>query len=210
LNDMAPRRADSSVQFFIPTILREMGYGAARAQVLTIPVYVVATIACLLCAYLADRIRHRYGFAIGGVVVATIGYILLLLQHRAPTGARYFALFLLVSGGYVTQPVLIGWLSNTMSGHYKRSVSSAAQVGFGNLAGIIASNVFFTREAPEYWTGYGVSLGMVWICGISCTIFYFLALKENKKRDRGERDHRLQGPDAANLGDDHPHWRYAT
>ncbi|PCD27071.1 hypothetical protein AU210_013486 [Fusarium oxysporum f. sp. radicis-cucumerinum] len=196
--------------FFIPTILREMGYAAERAQVLTIPVYIVATIGCLSAAYLADRLRHRYGFTMFGVVMTSIGYILLLLQHQVPTAARYFALFLLVTGGYITQPVVLGWLSNTMGGHYKRSIASAAQVGFGNLGGIVASNVYLTREAPEYWTGLGVSLGMVWICGVSCTAFYFLAIRENKKRDRGERDHRLQGADADNLGDDHPHWRYAT
>ncbi|RBR25028.1 uncharacterized protein FIESC28_02152 [Fusarium coffeatum] len=196
--------------FFIPTILREMGYAAERAQVLTIPVYVVATIGCLSAAYLADRLRHRYTFTIVGALVTTVGYVLLLLQQNVPTAARYFSLFMLVTGGYITQPVLLGWLSNTMSGHYKRSISSAIQIGIGNVGGILASNVFLAEEAPEYWTGLGVSLGMVWLCGISCTIFYFLAIRENKKRDRGERNHRLQESDAMNLGDDHPHWRYTT
>jgi MFS family permease len=187
-----------------------MGYAAERAQVLTIPVYVVATIGCLTAAYLADRLQHRYSFTMVGVLVATVGYILLLCQNNVPTAARYFSLFMLVTGGYITQPVLLGWLSNTMSGHYKRSVSSAVQIGLGNIGGIVASNIFLTREAPQYWTGLGVSLSMVWVCGISCTLFYSLAIRENKKRDRGERDHRLQGPDAMNLGDDHPHWRYTT
>jgi MFS family permease len=187
-----------------------MGYTAERAQVLTIPVYLTSTIFCLAAAYLADRIRHRYGFTMGGVVVTSVGYILMLCQHHVPVAVRYFALFLLVSGGYVTQPVLLGWLSNLMGGHYKRSISSAVQVGLGNLGGIVASNVFLTREAPQYWTGYGVSLGMVWVCGISCTLLYILAIRENKKRDRGERDYRLELPDVTNMGDDHPHWRYAT
>ncbi|RGP67580.1 hypothetical protein FSPOR_5767 [Fusarium sporotrichioides] len=196
--------------FFIPTILREMGYAAERAQVLTIPVYLVAAIGCLTAAFLADRLRHRYSFTMIGVILTTVGYILLLCQQNVPTGARYFSLVVLVTGGYITQPVLLGWLSNTMSGHYKRSISSAVQIGLGNIGGIVASNVFLTQEAPQYWTGLGVSLGMVWVCGISCTFFYFLAIRENKKRDQGERDHRLQGPEATNLGDDHPHWRYTT
>ncbi|QPC70580.1 hypothetical protein HYE68_001332 [Fusarium pseudograminearum] len=196
--------------FFIPTILREMGYAAERAQLLTIPVYIVAAIGCLTAAFLADRLRHRYSFTMIGVVLTTVGYILLLCQQNIPTGARYLSLFMLVSGGYITQPVLLGWLSNTMSGHYKRSISSAVQIGLGNIGGIVASNVFFAQEAPQYWTGLGVSLGMVWVCGISCTLFYFLAIRENKRRDRGDRDDRLLGPDAMNLGDDHPHWRYTT
>jgi MFS family permease len=187
-----------------------MGYKAERAQVLTIPVYVTATVGCLTAAWMADRLRHRYSFTMVGVVTATVGYVLLLLQNHVPVGVRYFSLFLIVSGGYVTQPVVIAWISNTMSGHYKRSVSSAVQIGLGNLGGIVASFVFMQHEAPQYWTGLGVSVSMMWVCGFSCTAFYFLAIRENKKRNRGERDGRLLEPDADNLGDDHPHWRLAT
>lgn len=187
-----------------------MGYAAERAQVLTIPVYIVATISCLAAAYLADRLRHRYSFTMFGVAVASIGYMVLLCQHRVPPGARYTSLFMLAAGGYITHPIVVGWLSNTMSGHYKRSISPAVQVGFGNLGGIVASNVFLAQEEPQYWSGLGTGLGMMVICGISCTLLYILATRENRKRDRGERDYRLQEPDFLNLGDDHPNWRYAT
>ncbi|KAH8892354.1 MFS general substrate transporter [Thozetella sp. PMI_491] len=196
--------------FFIPTILNQMGFKAADAQIRTIPIYVVATIACLTTAYITDRLRHRYIFTMIGIIVGSVGYILLLCQQYIAVGVRYFALFLIVSGGYMTQPVVLAWLSNTVSGHYKRAASSAAQIGFGNLGGIVASNVFFDREAPLYTTGLGVSLGMLWICAAACTALYTYATLENKKRDRGERDSRLQEPDADNLGDDHPHWRLAT
>ncbi|KAI1862386.1 uncharacterized protein JN550_010248 [Neoarthrinium moseri] len=196
--------------FFIPTILNQMGLTAAAAQVRSIPIYVVATITCLTVAYLTDRLRHRYSFTMIGICVATIGYILLLSQQHVAVGVRYFALFLVVSGGYTTQPVTLAWLANNVSGHYKRSVSAAAQVGLGNIGGIVASNVFFDSEAPLYWTGYGVSLGMLWICAAACTVLYLGVKRENKKRDRGDRDWRLQGENVDNLGDDHPSWRFTT
>ena len=63
-----------------------------------------------------------------------MGYVLLLFQQQISIGARYFALFLVVSGGYITQPVILGWVSNTVSGHYKRSVSSAVQLSVGDLS----------------------------------------------------------------------------
>ena len=75
---------------------------------------------------------------------------------------------------------------------------------------IIASNVFFVGESPKYPTGYGVGFGLLWMSAICCTILFFGLRWENKKRDRGERDWRLQEPDADNLGDDHPHFRFAT
>lgn len=196
--------------FFIPTILNQMGFKAADAQVRTIPVYIVATALCLASAWAADRLRHRFGFTILGISVAAVGYVLLLCGASLSVGVRYFALFLVVGGGYTSQPIILGWLSNTMSGHYKRSVSSAVQIGFGNVGGFVASNVFFDYEAPGYVTGYSVSLAMLAVCGIACVTLYFGLVRENKKRDRGEREYRLTGTDADNLGDDHPEWRYAT
>jgi dipeptide/tripeptide permease len=190
--------------------VRELGYTASAAQIRSIPIFIVATITAVIAAYVTDRLRHRYWFTILGLVIASIGYILLLAQDSLSAGVKYFALFLVVPGGYITQPIVLVWMSNLMSGHYKRSVSSAMQVGFGNLGGIVASNVFFTSEAPKYPTGYGVSLGMLWICGAACTGLFFLVKMENKKRDRGERDWRLNEPDADNLGDDHPLFRLTS
>ena len=57
-----------------------MGFTSADAQVRTIPVYIVATALCLVAAWLADRLQHRYAFSMFGLVVAVIGYILLLCQ----------------------------------------------------------------------------------------------------------------------------------
>lgn len=145
-----------------------------------------------------------------GVTVATVGYIILLCQQRVSTGVQYFALFLIVSGGYITQPVTLAWLSNNVSGHYKRSIASAMQVGFGNCGGIVASNIFLASEEPLYHTGYGTSLALVWVCGIACTVMFFGVLHENKKRDRGDRDWRLDQSDIGNMGDDHPAWRFTT
>jgi hypothetical protein len=196
--------------FFIPTIIKELGYTSSVAQVRSIPIFIVATCTAIIVAYLTDRLRHRYWFCITGLVVASVGYIMLLAQHHLSAGVKYFALFLIVPGGYITQPVVLAWMSNLVSGHYKRSVSSAMQVGFGNIGGIVASNIFLGREAPTYRTGYGVSLGMLWICGASCTALYVLVQRENRKRERGERDWRLQEGDADNMGDDHPAFRLTT
>lgn len=186
-----------------------MGFRAAEAQIRTIPVYIVSAVMCLAAAYFADRLRHRYAFTMVGLVIAVVGYVLLLCQASLSVGARYFALFLIMGGGFTAMPVILGWLSNTMSGHHKRSVSSAVQIAVGGLGGFIASNVFFDSESPGFVTGYSVSLGVILLCIATCTVFFFGLRAENKRRDRGERDHRLQEPDADNLGDDHPNWRYA-
>lgn len=199
-----------STSFFTPTILSELGWTAVRAQVLSIPIYIVASVVCLAVAFLSDRFRNRYAFAMLGVVVSSIGYIILLAQHSVSIGGRYFAIYLIMAGGYITQPITLVWLSNNMGGHYKRSINAAMQVGFGNVGGIIASNIYITNETPTFPVGYGISLGLLWVCGIACTVLFFGMRRENKKRDRGERDGRLNlsKEERENLGDDHPNFRF--
>ncbi|RWA07634.1 hypothetical protein EKO27_g7470 [Xylaria grammica] len=188
-----------SGSFFIPTILREMGYQATDAQVRSIPIYVVATVICLGIAYATDRLKHRYTFLMCGLAVSAVGYSLLLGQQHLSVGVKYFALFLVVGGGFSVQPITIAWLANNVSGHYKRSVAAAAQIGLGN-----------DNEAPQFRTGYGVSLGFLGICAVASTVLFVGVKRENEKRDRGERDYRLEKEDVHNLGDDHPHWRFTT
>jgi hypothetical protein len=197
-----------ALSFFTPTIINEMGYKAEAAQVRSIPVFVVAAVASVATAAWSDRLRHRFGFIIGGILVATAGYAVMLNYDRVPVGAKYAALFLVVSGGFIAQPVVIAWAQNNTAGHYKRSISSAMMIGFGNCGGIIASNIYITSERPQYPTGLGVSLGLLWVCAIASTIFLVGMRWESKRRDAGARDERLEGADGDNLGDDHPNFRY--
>lgn len=145
-----------------------------------------------------------------GILLATIGYGILLAQEYVHVSARYMAVFLVAAGSNITQPVVLVWLNNNMGGHYKRSISAAMQIGFGNCGGIVASNIYITTEAPTYPIGFGVSLALMWICGLACTVFLIGLRMENMKRDRGERDDRynLSKEELENLGDDHPSFRF--
>jgi hypothetical protein len=198
-----------SLSLFTPTILNEMGHKAEAAQVRSIPIFVVAAVASIATAALSDRLRHRFWFVIGGIVTATAGYAVMLNYARVPVGAKYAALFLIATRGFVAHPIVTAWAQNNAAGRYKRSISSAMMVGFGNCGGIIASNIYITSERPEYTIGFGVRLGLLWVCAIASAVFLLGMRRENKRRDAGERDWRLEGVDGDNLGDDHPNFRYA-
>ncbi|KAJ5412652.1 uncharacterized protein N7487_007011 [Penicillium crustosum] len=199
-----------AASFFIPSILRDMGWTSLMAQVMSVPIYIVAAIITLCTAILSDKTKHRFGFVLLGCSCATIGYSILLAQQTVPVGVQYFALFAVTGGGFIAQPILIGWLSNNMSGHYKQAIASAMQIGFGNCGGLFASNIFLSSEAPFYPTGYGTSLALIWVCGLSAFIFVSLLWWENKQRDQGARDGRLalDPEEVQNLGDDHPGFRF--
>lgn len=199
-----------STSFFTPTILKQLGWTNVHAQVMSIPIYIVAAFFSLLTAYLSDRMRHRFGFIIFGICVCTIGLIVLMAQTNVSVAGKYTALYITMSGGYIAQPVIIVWLANNMAGHYKRSVNAAMQIGFGNIGGIIASNIFPSDEAPRFITGYGVNVGLIWMAAIAATVLLMMMKTENDKRNQGKRDAMLQLPEDEknNLGDDHPRFRF--
>jgi hypothetical protein len=87
--------------FFTPTILNQLGptWTPVRSQVMSIPIYIVATVLALTTAFLTDRLKHRFAFIIIGCCVATVGYAILLAMKHIPVGARYAALFFITGGG---------------------------------------------------------------------------------------------------------------
>ncbi|KAI8657854.1 hypothetical protein NCS57_01164800 [Fusarium keratoplasticum] len=199
-----------SGSFFTPTILKQLGWTSIRAQIMSIPIFIFATVCALVCAIASDKLKHRSGFIFGGCLFTTIGYVILLNMMSVSVGVRYFALFCIVGGGYIAQPIVLVWASNNNSGHYKVGVASAMQVGIGNVGGIIASNMFVTSQAPEYPLGFGLGLGLVWLCVLSSVVFLLYIKRENKLRDQGKRDDRYNLPEDErnNLGDDHPAFRF--
>jgi hypothetical protein len=196
--------------FFIPTILREMGYTSSSSQLRSAAVNMTAVVCMLATAYATDKLRNRYFATLLGPAIACIGYIILLAQGGLSPGVKFFATFLITCGAYMAQPVTLGWLNNNMGGHYKRAIAAAVQAGLGNLGGVVASNIFLIREAPRYPTGYGVGMALIIVTSLACTGFFFGIRRENMKRDRGDRDYRYQAPieEQQNMGDDHPKFRF--
>lgn len=217
--------------FFMPTILLEFGWRAEEAQVRTIPVYAVSTVGMLLVAWLSDRLRHRYGFILLGCVVATVGYGVLLSQPQQPPphhqqypdhhqqrradgrDAKFAALFLVSLGGYAATPLPLAWLANNLAGHWKRALGSGLQVTVGNVAGIVAANIFVQADAPAYRTGYAVALAMMWLGAAAATAMCACMARENRRRDRRAAEHGTLPPrgdteDEGNRGDDDARFRF--
>lgn len=194
----------------MPTIIKEFGYSSSMAQAFTIPVWTACAVVTIGVGWLSDHLRKRAVFIYLGCGVTTVAYILLVCQQHFSIGVKYMSIFIMGSGVFTMQPISVIWILSNLSGHYKRSVGSAAVLGFGSIGSIIASNIFLSREAPTFLTGYAVSFAFIGLEVLLCT-GYLLGLKrENKKRDFGERDWRLSLPqdEIDNLGDDHPEFRF--
>ena len=101
--------------------------------------------------------------------------------------AEYAALFLVAMGCYSAMPVVVCWFTMNLGGHHRRAVGTAWQIGFGNVGGIIAVYAFIMSDAPYYRKGYGIGLGFIVLSIISCTIYFFSVLAQNRSREKQPR-----------------------
>lgn len=49
-----------SLSYTLPTMVANLGYSAVKAQALTTPPYIFATIVCVTVGYISDRKQSRY------------------------------------------------------------------------------------------------------------------------------------------------------
>ncbi|KAK0489178.1 major facilitator superfamily domain-containing protein [Armillaria novae-zelandiae] len=171
---------------FLPSIINELGYTATHANLLTVPIYVLACIVTCIVGFLGDRRGQRGYLNIMFFSLGAAGYIILIASRSAPLS--YFATFLAACGIYPVIPNSIAWFSNNTEGAYKRGVTLAMVIGFGNLNGAVSSNVYRASDRPWYSLGHGMVLMYIGLGMISSIICLFFLDRENKKRDRGERD----------------------
>ncbi|KAJ5211467.1 uncharacterized protein N7498_003113 [Penicillium cinerascens] len=206
--------ADGSLyafSLFVPTIINELvSYSSIHAQLLSVPPYAVAAILTVAVGFIADRTRQRGLCNIGVSILGIIGFSMLLGCESA--GGRYAGTFLGAMGIYPAIANTIAWASNNTEGVYKRGVSLGIIIGWGNLNGIVSSNIYRDQDAPRFYPGHGVVLAylVLFLCGGSI-VQYFLLRRENSKRVRGDRDQWIEGLDQNQielLGDERPDFIY--
>ncbi|KAK4048922.1 hypothetical protein OIV83_004478 [Microbotryomycetes sp. JL201] len=171
-----------AVALFAPTIINSLGAGYTRPQVqlLTVPVYVFACIWVLVSAVWSDKMRRRFPLLMVDYALCVIGLVMNLAP--SPSGVKYAGLFLMAAGAYAGLPQVVCWLGNNLAPQLVRSIGSAFQIGIGNLAALISSNVY--RDGPRFIRGHSIVLGMVGLGIITAPLYAILLARENKKRER--------------------------
>jgi hypothetical protein len=85
------------ISLFLPTIIRGLGYTSSTAQLLTVPIYITASVLAVAVAYMSDKYGKRSPFIL--VCLAII----------------YAGVFIVACALYPAFPGNITWLSNSTS-----------------------------------------------------------------------------------------------
>lgn len=202
------------ISFFLPTIVNQLGYTANAANLLTIPMYVVAAIATIAVSWLSDRFRKRYVFVLGCQLVMVVGFIFCIAGSAVGggtklAGLRYTGVFLATVGCYPYYIVLLTLLATNVSPTYKRGATMALQIGMGNLGGAMASNFYRPQDGPGYLLGHGIEIGFVLLALVCGVLLRYLYSRINKRRDADVGAvERYSNRELAEMGDRAPTFRY--
>ena len=177
---------------FLPTIINALGYYKTKAQLLSVPPYAAAAVLTITIGYVADRTRQRGLCNLGCAVLGAVGFAMLL--SAASPGVQYAGTFLAALGIYPCIANTISWCSNNIEGVYKRGVTLGFVIGWGNLNGVVSSNIYRAKDKPKYRPGHGVVLAyLVLFLGLGSAVLYSLLRKENAARRQGKLDHLMEG-----------------
>lgn len=172
---------------FLPTILNGMGYAGTKAQLLSVPPYAVAAALTITVGLIADRTRWRGVCNIVTVTIGIVGFILLL--SSSDPKIQYAGTFLGAAGIYPTIPNTLSWVNNNTEGSLKRAFVLGMVVGWGNLNGVVSSNIYLDQEKPRYWSGHGSVLGYLVVFLLGGSIFMHVAFRRiNANRRAGKMD----------------------
>jgi hypothetical protein len=197
---------------FLPTILLAMGHKGTKAQLLSVPPYACAAALTVAVGWIADRTKLRGICNMAVSLIGCIGFAMLLATTNPHV--QYAATFLGAMGIYPTVSNTLTWASNNVEGSLKRGVMVGVVVGWGNMNGVVSSNIYNKWEAPHYRTGHGIVLAYMFLFLFGGTLFMHVMLKrENKLRKEGKRDHWVQGKtedEIDDMGDVRPDFYYTT
>ncbi|KAF5384199.1 hypothetical protein D9615_003370 [Tricholomella constricta] len=99
----------ATVSYFLPTLIKGLGFSSINAQGLTVAPYAVGWFMVFFQAWHSDRTRDRGWHVMLSCSVSFIGYVILATSVHRSVGAAYFALFLVVGGNYSLYPLELGY-----------------------------------------------------------------------------------------------------
>ncbi|RDW65994.1 hypothetical protein BP6252_09629 [Coleophoma cylindrospora] len=201
----------ASVTSFLPTFIRQFGFGKLETQLFTIIPYAFATITLLAVCIVSDRFDTKGPLLLLCLATSSIGFIILLSTTNRI--ALIAGTCFVASGLYPGIILTVSWVTINHGGYTKRSTAWAMAQITGQGLSIIGTQVY--RHPPRFLAGHGCLLGFFIAAMLATVANWWYMRRENRKRDhradefrtRGVKDEKAE-KSADELLDWHPDFRY--
>ncbi|KAF4869173.1 MFS transporter prlL [Colletotrichum siamense] len=155
-----------SISYFVPTILKAMGYTKVTAQWMTVPIWITGAVCQLALSWTSDKTQDRRWHSVGLFGLAAVACLVSAVVKSAI--AKYVMMCLLVAGLYTGLPLMLNWTSESIPfPDQKRSVAIAMVNSFGHLAIIYGSYLWPSTGAPQHLVGFST---LTATCGLGALL----------------------------------------
>ncbi|OTA63346.1 MFS general substrate transporter [Hypoxylon sp. EC38] len=199
-----------TLSLFLPTIIANLGYTAATAQLLTVPPYAFAFVTTVSIAVLSERLGQRAIFIGGSAIFAAIGYAI-LLSNTDPVGrpgVSYVGVFFSAGGIYPATALVLSWPAINVSGQTKRAIANAMQISIGNLGAVLGTQLYRATDGPRFIVGHSLALAYLVANAVVVSILGIRLKRENQRRQAIAEEIKHVGEVVDWRGDSDPRWRF--
>lgn len=136
-----------SLTFFSPTIVNGLGYSSIKAQLMTVPPWVVGYFFSLFLGWSADRTNMR-GFHIAAAsILGGIGWVTAGSLPAHAYTQRYGMLFLCACGAFPSSGPLSAWVTCNVPAIATMAIATALNNSAAGVSQIIAQWIWRPSEA---------------------------------------------------------------
>jgi NhaP-type Na+/H+ or K+/H+ antiporter len=96
---------NTTFSIFLPVIVSGLGYKGIRANLFSVPIYVIGAVGLWVMAYSSDRFKDRSYHILISLVFVFVG--LIMVGQIKGSGGRYAALCILQIGSYTASPLTV-------------------------------------------------------------------------------------------------------
>ncbi|KAJ7736741.1 major facilitator superfamily domain-containing protein [Mycena maculata] len=156
-----------TIQYFIPTLVGQLGYSGNSKQFMTIPIYAVALVGILGFCFISDIRKERANYISIACILSGISFIIIIAVGDNHKTVQYPFLCFAVAGIYAACPLTLLWVSNIIDHpSEKRAISIALVNALGNSASIYGAFLWPSTTGPRYLQGFGVTTAFVFLLAI--------------------------------------------
>lgn len=162
-----------TIQYFIPSLVGQLGYTGYVKQYMTIPIYIVALVGIVCFCFVSDIRKERGNYVTITALIAGISFIITVAVDNQKV--KYAFLCFAVAGIYAVCPLTLLWVSSVIDHPAeKRAIAIAIVNGLGNSASIYGSFLWPSNTGPKYVQGFATTTAFVLTLAVSAQILKVL------------------------------------
>ncbi|KAF4470018.1 MFS general substrate transporter [Fusarium albosuccineum] len=180
-----------TISYFIPTMLKGLGYTSITAQWMTVPIWSCGAIFQLFWSWTSDKTQDRRWHITGLLSIAALSCLIAIVVRN--NIVKYVMMCFLIGGMFTTVPLILNWTSEVMAKpERKRSIAIAFVNSFGHTSYIYGSYLWPSSEGPRNLKGFAASNAVLGTAAILAAtlpiIFKYLPSKDEEPVQRRDQE----------------------